>query len=52
VHISQVRCEGRVTNVSDVVARGHKVKVKVLSFMGQKVSLSVKDVNRLVEKQT
>jgi len=27
VHISQLRREGRVTNVSDVVARGHKVKV-------------------------
>jgi ATP-dependent RNA helicase DHX8/PRP22 len=46
VHISQLRREGRVTNVSDVVARGHKVKVKVLSFTGQKVSLSMKDVNQ------
>lgn len=27
VHISQLRREGRVTNVSDVVARGHRVKV-------------------------
>ena len=27
VHISQLRREGRVRNVSDVVARGHKVKV-------------------------
>nr|CAD7196347.1 unnamed protein product [Timema douglasi] len=46
VHISQLRREGRVTNVSDVVARGHKVKVKVLSFTGQKVSLSMKDVDQ------
>lgn len=49
VHISQLRAEGRVTNVSDVVARGNKVIVKVLSIAGgsggqQKVSLSMKDV--------
>ena len=29
-------------NVSDVVNRGQKVKVKVLSFTGQKTSLSMK----------
>lgn len=44
VHISQLRAEGRVTTVSDVVNRGQKVKVKVLSVTGQKVSLSLKDV--------
>ncbi|XP_045785659.1 ATP-dependent RNA helicase DHX8 isoform X3 [Maniola jurtina] len=44
VHISQLRSEGRVTNVSDVVSRGDKVKVKVLSVTGQKVSLTMKDV--------
>ena len=42
VHISQLRSEGRVTNVSDVVQRGQKVKVKVLSFTGQKTGLSLK----------
>ncbi|XP_062602763.1 ATP-dependent RNA helicase DHX8-like, partial [Saccostrea cucullata] len=46
VHISQLRREGRVTNVSDVVQRGQKVKVKVLSFSGQKTSLSLKDVDQ------
>lgn len=46
VHISQLRREGRVTNVSDVVSRGSKVKVKVLSLTGQKVSLSMKDVDQ------
>ncbi|XP_069948968.1 ATP-dependent RNA helicase DHX8 isoform X2 [Cherax quadricarinatus] len=46
VHISQLRQEGRVTNVSDVVMRGQKVKVKVLSFTGQKTSLSMKDVDQ------
>ncbi|XP_050671660.1 ATP-dependent RNA helicase DHX8 [Leptidea sinapis] len=44
VHISQLRAEGRVTNVSDVVSRGDKVKVKVISLAGQKVSLTMKDV--------
>ncbi|KPJ00144.1 ATP-dependent RNA helicase DHX8 [Papilio xuthus] len=44
VHISQLRAEGRVTNVSDFVSRGDKVKVKVLSITGQKVSLTIKDV--------
>lgn len=40
--VLQLRREGRVTNVSDVVQRGQKVKVKVLSFTGQKISLSLK----------
>lgn len=38
----QLRREGRVTNVSDVVTRGQKVKAKVLSFTGNKPSLSIK----------
>ncbi|KAH6940077.1 hypothetical protein HPB50_024642 [Hyalomma asiaticum] len=42
VHISQLRREGRITNVGDVVTRGQRVKVKVLSFTGQKTSLSMK----------
>ncbi|XP_040074581.1 ATP-dependent RNA helicase DHX8 [Ixodes scapularis] len=46
VHISQLRREGRITNVGDVVARGQRVKVKVLSFTGQKTSLSMKDVDQ------
>ncbi|KAK3591983.1 hypothetical protein CHS0354_031490 [Potamilus streckersoni] len=46
VHISQLRREGRVTNVADVVQRGQKVMVKVLSFTGNKTSLSMKDVDQ------
>lgn len=38
----QLRREGRVNNVTDVVKRGQKVKVKCLSFTGQKVALSMK----------
>ncbi|XP_059470010.1 ATP-dependent RNA helicase DHX8 [Neocloeon triangulifer] len=46
VHISQLRKEGRVTETSEVVQRGQKVKVKVLTFTGQKVSLSMKEVDQ------
>lgn len=38
----QLRREGRVSNVSDVVQRGQSVKVKVLSYTGNKMSLSMK----------
>lgn len=47
VHISQLRSEGRVTDVNDVVSRGNNVKVKVVSITGQKVSLSMKEVDQL-----
>ncbi|XP_028405343.1 ATP-dependent RNA helicase DHX8-like [Dendronephthya gigantea] len=46
VHISELRREGRVANVADVVSRGNKVKVKVLSMTGTKISLSIKDVDQ------
>ncbi|KAK7109917.1 ATP-dependent RNA helicase DHX8-like isoform X1 [Littorina saxatilis] len=46
VHVSQLRREGRVTNVGEVVTKGQKVWVKVLSFTGQKTSLSMKDVDQ------
>ena len=42
VHISQLRREGRIKDVSEVVRRGQKVKVKVLSITGSKMSLSMK----------
>lgn len=42
VHVSQLRREGRVKDVTEVVARGDKVKVKVLSITGSKLSLSMK----------
>lgn len=42
VHISELRREGRVANVADVVSKGQRVKVKVLSFTGTKTSLSMK----------
>ena len=38
----QLRQKGRVMSVGDVVTRGQKVWAKVLSFTGQKTSLSMK----------
>lgn len=46
VHISQLRSEGRVVDVTEVVSRGQTVKVKVMSIAGQKVSLSMKEVDQ------
>ncbi len=42
VHISQLRREGRVKEVSEVVRKGQRVKVKVLGITGGKMSLSMK----------
>ncbi|XP_063696114.1 ATP-dependent RNA helicase DHX8 [Culicoides brevitarsis] len=47
VHISQLRGEGRVANVSDVVSKGDSVKVKCISLAGNKVSLSMKEVDQI-----
>lgn len=46
VHISQLRREGRVNDVTEVVQRGQRIKVKVISFTGQRISLSLKDVDQ------
>ncbi|CAB1337977.1 unnamed protein product, partial [Coregonus sp. 'balchen'] len=46
VHVSELRKEGRVANVADVVQKGQRVKIKVLSFTGSKTSLSMKDVDQ------
>uniref|UniRef100_A0A8C4NFX4 ATP-dependent RNA helicase DHX8 n=1 Tax=Eptatretus burgeri TaxID=7764 RepID=A0A8C4NFX4_EPTBU len=46
VHISEIRREGRVASVSDIVSKGQRVKIKVLSFTGTKTSLSMKDVEQ------
>ena len=42
VHKSQLRKEGRVRDVGDVVRRGQRVKVKLLGITGTKMSLSMK----------
>jgi len=46
VHISQLRREGRVNKVEDVVSKNQQVKVKILTITGQKISLSMKDVDQ------
>ncbi|XP_052861874.1 ATP-dependent RNA helicase DHX8 [Anopheles cruzii] len=46
VHISQLSTEGRVNLVTDVVNRGDDVKVKVMSLAGNKISLSMKEVDQ------
>ena len=46
VHISNLREEGRVNSVTDVVTRHQKVFVKVLSLTGSKVGLSMKDADQ------
>jgi ATP-dependent RNA helicase DHX8/PRP22 len=47
VHISQLRAEGRVSDVNEVVSKGDNVKIKVISITGTKVSLSMKEVDQL-----
>ena len=42
MHISELRKEGRIANVADVVTKGQKVIVKVLLFTGTKTGLSMK----------
>ncbi|CAH8471663.1 unnamed protein product, partial [Heterobilharzia americana] len=46
VHVSQLRREGRVANVGDVVNRGQKVWVKVISFTGTRTGLSMREVDQ------
>jgi len=46
VHISNIREQGRVNNAADAVERHQKVKVKVISITGTKISLSMKDVDQ------
>ena len=43
---TQLRREGRVADVNDVVTRGMRVKAKVLSLAGTKIRLSMKDVDQ------
>lgn len=50
VHVSNIREQGRVTSAADAVTRHQKCKVKVLSFTGTKISLSMKDVDQVTGK--
>ena len=44
VHISNIR-EKRVTNPFDVLKRNQKVWVKVISIVGDKIGLSMREVD-------
>lgn len=46
VHISSIQQGGRVNNVSDLLSRGQPVKVKVMSIAGNRIGLSMKDVDQ------
>ena len=46
VHISNLRSEGRVNSVTDVVQRHQKVWIKVTSLTGTKVCLTMKEVDQ------
>ena len=46
VHISQMTTDGRVDRVADVAKRGQRVWVKVISMVGRKVGLSMREVDQ------
>lgn len=46
VHVSQLKAAGKVLNPSEVVRRGQAVKVKVLAVTGQRISLTMKEVDQ------
>jgi ATP-dependent RNA helicase DHX8/PRP22 len=46
VHISAIQQGGRVNNASDLLSRGQAVKVKVISLAGNRIGLSIKDVDQ------
>ncbi|KAF9588436.1 hypothetical protein IFM89_010195 [Coptis chinensis] len=51
VHVSQLASRRRrIPNAKDVVKRGQDVFVKVISLMGQKMSLSMRDVDQTTGK--
>jgi len=44
VHVSNIK-EGKILNAFDAMRRNQRVKVKVLTVVGTKISLSMRDVN-------
>ncbi|ELR22169.1 ATPdependent RNA helicase DHX8, putative [Acanthamoeba castellanii str. Neff] len=50
VHVSEIRAGGRLTNANDAIKRGEKVKVKVLGVAGEKVSLTMREVDQQTGK--
>lgn len=50
VHISSISGTGRVTHPNDWVKRGQKVWVKVMTMAGNRIGLSMKDVDQATGK--
>ncbi|KAI8799552.1 P-loop containing nucleoside triphosphate hydrolase protein [Cladochytrium replicatum] len=51
VHVSNLRAGGgRINNAGEVVQRRQKVKVKVMSVAGNRIGLSMKDVDQVTGK--
>lgn len=46
IHIGMLASGGRVNDASEVVQRGDRVKVKVMSVAGTRISLSLRDVDQ------
>ena len=46
VHVSAISSGGKITNPRDLVRRNELVKVKVMSIAGQRLGLSMRDVNQ------
>lgn len=49
VHMSQLQ-QGTVSNIRQIVKRGQPVKVKVISMVGSKIALSMKEVDQKTGK--
>lgn len=50
VHISQIQQGVRLNHPSDAVQKGENVKVKVMSLAGNRIGLSMKDVDQVTGK--
>ncbi|KAJ1657800.1 DEAH-box ATP-dependent RNA helicase prp22 [Dispira simplex] len=46
VHVSQIEAKSRIQRPSDVLKRNQAVKVKVVSVIGSRIGLSMKDVDQ------
>ncbi|KAK7058518.1 DEAH-box ATP-dependent RNA helicase prp22 [Paramarasmius palmivorus] len=47
VHVSNIQTGTRVNSASDLLSKGQNVKVKVMSVAGNRISLSMKDVDQV-----
>ncbi|CAL1694638.1 unnamed protein product [Somion occarium] len=50
VHVSNIQQGARANSAADLLSRGQSVKVKVMSVAGNRVGLSMKDVDQVTER--